>query len=269
VSRLLHLPRLLPLLGGLLLAAAAHGEPTPVEVRVLSEGAKLMGDGTGGARVTLIDVERGTVLATGVTRGGTGDTEAIMRGSGRRPALTGPDAAVFRTELDLAAPLRLRAEVEGPLGLPHVGARVTAERWVLPGLGTGPGNGWVLELPGLAVSILAPAPGSPPAVPAGGTIEVVAEVMMLCGCPLTPGGLWDANQHRVEVLAEAPDGGRIVRAPLAYADTANRFAGRLPLDATGPWALTVTAFDTRNGTTGLARGVVVVGGGGGGSGPLP
>jgi len=236
-----------------------HAESTTIEVRVLSEGAKFMGDHSGGARVTLIDAERGTVLASGVTRGGTGDTPRIMQATGRSPALVTPDTALFSTVLDLTAPLRVRAEVEGPLGLPHVQARVSAERWILPGRGTGPGNGWVLELPGMAVSILQPAAQlrlSP--VAAGEGITVVAQVMMLCGCPLTPGGLWDANHQRVEVVAAPPGGGAAVTATLAYAGEPNHFATQLRLAAAGRWTLTVTAFDTRTGTTGLARSEILV-----------
>ncbi|HAZ59957.1 MAG TPA: hypothetical protein DCY89_00125 [Gammaproteobacteria bacterium] len=250
----------LALAGAVLCADAAQSEPTTIEVRVLSEGAKFMGDRTGGARVTLVDVAQGTVLATGVTAGGTGDTERIMQASGRSPQLVTPETAVFRTVLDLTAPRRVRAEVEGPLGLPHVAARVTAERWILPGLGTGPGNGWVLELPGMAVTIIHPAPGTHLPLPAGEGIEVVAEVMMLCGCPLSPGGLWDANQQRVEVSAEAPEGGPALRATLGYAGEPNRFSTRLPLAGAGRWSLTVTAFDMRTGTTGLTRGEVLIGG---------
>lgn len=237
-----------------------HAQDTPIEVRVLSEGAKFIGDGTGGARVTLIDAERGTVLATGITRGGTGDTQRIMHASGRSPPLTTADTASFRAVLDLDAPRRVRAEVEGPLGLPHVQARVSAERWILPGHGTGPGNGWVLELPGLAVSVLQPAREArlPRAVATGEGIEVVAQVMMLCGCPLTPGGLWDANHHRVEVIAQPRGGGAAVGTPLVYAGEPNHFKARLRLAEPGHFTLTVTAFDTRTGATGLARGEVHV-----------
>jgi hypothetical protein len=244
------------------IAVDAQAEPTPIEVRVLSQGAKFIGDGTGGARVTLIDVARGIVLASGITRGGTGDTARIMEACGRTPLLHTPDAAVFRGEIELLEPTLVRAEVEGPLGRPHVQARASAERWLLPGLGTGAkgSDGWVLELPGVAVSILEPTAQAVLSITDdnGLDLTVLAEVMMLCGCPVTEGGLWDAAEQRVEVRAHGPAGRRVGPVPLMHTGQPSGFRGSLRLPVEGRWLITLSAWNVRTGATGVHQREVTV-----------
>ena len=70
---------IIPLVTLLAISAPAYAEPTPVTVRVISQDAKFVGDGMGGARVTLRDARTGRVMANGVTKGGTGDTDQIMK----------------------------------------------------------------------------------------------------------------------------------------------------------------------------------------------
>ena len=69
------MPRLVNVLAGFASAlfvatAPAIAEPTQVTVRVISRDAKFVGDGTGGARVTLRAAASGRVLASGTTTGG-------------------------------------------------------------------------------------------------------------------------------------------------------------------------------------------------------
>jgi hypothetical protein len=71
----------------LLMVAPAAAEPTQIVVRVISQDGKFVGDHTGGASITLREVKSGRVLARGVTRGGTGDTERIMEASRRSPSI--------------------------------------------------------------------------------------------------------------------------------------------------------------------------------------
>jgi len=59
----------------------AWAEPTDIVVRVLSKDAKFIGTSMGGMQVTLRDAHTGEILATGLTRGGTGDTKRLMHES--------------------------------------------------------------------------------------------------------------------------------------------------------------------------------------------
>ena len=56
------------------------------------------------------------------------------------------------------------------------------------------------------------------------TWEITVTVRMMCGCPLQPGGLWDAD--RVAVNAFVYDGDHLVReVGLRYAGVPNTFSG--------------------------------------------
>lgn len=146
------------LFAGLLLAAApAAAEETPVTVRVLSADAKFVGTSMGGARVTLRDTATGELLAQGITRGSTGDTERLMATPRERDTrLATPGAALFETVLDLDRPTLLEITVHGPLAQRQSAVSASTTQWVVPGKGLDGGDGVVLELSGFAVDVLAP-----------------------------------------------------------------------------------------------------------------
>lgn len=230
-------------------AAAALAEPTDITVRVLARDAKFIGSSMGGARVTVSDAETGEVLAEGLTEGGTGDTSRIMKEPrGRGATLSTEGAAAFRATVDLDRPRRLQVAAEGPAEFPGSANRVTATQWVLPGRHLTGGDGWVLEMPGLVVN-LHDLPGS---VTVGEAVDLRATVEMMCGCPLTPGGMWDADEFvvRAEAVLHRETG---AATDLAYAGEASEFAGRLALDEPGNWRLIVWAYQERTGNTGVAE----------------
>ncbi|MFP3943532.1 MAG: hypothetical protein ACLFWF_06550 [Alphaproteobacteria bacterium] len=254
---------ILSLAGALMLslaAAPAGGEPTPLTVRVLSKDGKFVGSSMGGVRITVRDAHTGEILAQGVTKGGTGDTGRIMHeGRGQRALLADESAAAFKTRLDLDEPRRIEVEAYGPLAQPQAAHRVSATQWVIPGKGVAGGDGWVLELPGFVVDVL-----GPPAhvrLPAGTeAVPLSANVTMMCGCPLTPGGLWDADKTEVTALVRHGDGesGEAERVSLDYAGKASQFAGEIPVKDPGLYRVTVYAYDERTGNTGLDRTTFIV-----------
>ena len=75
---------------------------------------------------------------------------------------------------------------------------------------------------------------------------------MMCGCPIQPGGLWDAKRYEVKALLKR-DGAAIGGIDLAYAGETSRFAARLPLNTPGVYEALVYAYDPANGNTGLDR----------------
>ena len=80
---------------------------TRVMVRAIAKDAKVIGDGVGGAVIRIRDVETGQLLAEGVQKGGTGNTQAIMmdaRSRGLTAFGADPKAAGFLAELSLSEP---------------------------------------------------------------------------------------------------------------------------------------------------------------------
>lgn len=240
------------LAGVLFFAAAAAAEPTRIAVRVLSRDAKFVGSSMGGVLVTLRDAQSGELLASGTTTGSTGDTALTMHAhGGRRAVLADENAAVWRTTLDLSQPRQIEVSASGPQGQVQAGNRVSATQWVVPGRHLDGGNGWLLELPGFAVDILAP----PAHVKLRGAVTEVAvraNVTMMCGCPIEPGGLWDADAYEVRALVRR-DGELVGEHPLSYAGETSQFAADIPVDLPGLYDVTVFAYDPANGNTGLDR----------------
>ena len=226
-------------------------------VRVLSRDAKFVGSAMGGMQVSLRDGLSGELLAQGTTRGSTGDTDRTMhQAGGRRARLVEHDAAAWETTLDLDEPRLLEVSAVGPLGQMQAAQRVSASQWVIPGRHLDGGDGWVLELPGFAVDILEP----PAHIKLSGAVTDVtvrANVVLMCGCPVEPGGLWDADEYEVRAWI-VRDGERLGERPLAYAGQTSQFAATLPIDLPGLYEITVYAYHAATGNTGLDRTTFVV-----------
>lgn len=234
----------------LLATSVASAEPTDITVRVLSKDAKFVGSSMGGARVVLRDADTGKILAEGVTEGGTGDTDLIMHTDrGRRTTLSTEDAAKFTATIDIDEPRLIEVEVFGPLAQRQSANRVTATQWVVPGEDITGGDGWLIELPGYVVDVLAP-PSHLKLPPEMRKVELRANVSLMCGCPITPGGLWDSRELTVKALVTR-DGEKLPPIDLAYAGAPSQFAGSVTVDAPGLYEVTVYAHNPRSGNTGL------------------
>lgn len=235
----------------LLLAAPAAAVPTEIHVRLLSQGAKFVGTSMGGVEVIVRDVHTGETLAGGLVQGSTGDTQRIMGGAPRGAPLSTPDSAVWKGVIDLPVPRLIEVVARGPMAQPQAIVSVSSQRWVLPGRGVTTGDGWLMELPGLVVDAVEPAAHEQ--LPKGATSRRLAvNVAMMCGCPITPGGMWDANGFDVRATVRAP-GGAVSEVKLDYGGRTGLFAADLPLGAAGPYVVTVTAYDTKTGASGVDR----------------
>lgn len=138
-----------------MLAMTVSATPTQITVRAISRDAKVIGDGVGGARITIRDVATGRVLASGVQRGGSGETKRIMQEPRTRGSVVygTENAASFRATLDLDRPTRVEITAEGPLGYPQAMQRVSTTMLLLPGQHI-EGEGVLLEIPGYIVDVL-------------------------------------------------------------------------------------------------------------------
>ena len=239
------------------LGVEALAVDTNIDVRVLSKGAKFIGTGVAGAEITIRDAETNELLARGKAVGNSGDDRRIMVESWPRHApLSTPTSAVFRATLDIDEPRQVVVAARGPLSQPQSIAVATVTQWMVPGKHVTGGDGLTLELPGFSVDIL-----YPPArqrVPAEQKrIELRANVMMMCGCPIEPDGFWDANAFEVVALIHQHDR-RVGEITFSYAGEIGQFTGVFPIPGPGPYDITVYAFDPRNGNTGVDRTTIVV-----------
>lgn len=230
------------------LSLRAQSEPTRVLVRAVSHDAKVIGSNVGGARITIHDVASGEVLASGVQKGSTGDTRTIVVEPRARGATVFDveGTAGYTADLSLEAPTRVEITAEGPLGTPHAAQRAVKTVLLVPGVDV-VGEGVILELNGFTVVIESPTERAA----FDGTIPVRARVTMLCGCPIEPGGLWDADRIRV-VARIVRDGEVVAEAPLPYAGETSTFAGSVP-SADGAAELQVLAIDPARANFGIAR----------------
>lgn len=238
--------RLIALIPVLFAPVPAWAEPTPVKVHAISQDAKFIGNSMGGVEVVLRDSKTGKILAKGLTSGGTGDTKKVMEPVGRSPILTTPEAAHYSTTLDILVPTLVRVELRGPLGRPLTMQRATSERWLVPGISAAAGDGWVVELPGLAIEV-----DGASSLIAGQAATLTAKVALMCGCPITPGGLWDAADY--EVVAELRRKGQPpLRMPLPFSAGPGQFSGVVTPGFSGKGELWIVARNKRTGNTGVA-----------------
>ena len=152
-----------------------------------------------------------------------------MPGSPRGTPMADDKSAKFDATIDISEPREVRVLVMGPMKPSNVAVSMVETRWLIPGQPV-VGDGWVVELPGLALT----------ARREGG--QVVADVSMLCGCPIAPGTLWDEKRFELKAWVNG------AAVPLKWAGQTGRFAAAVPAGAV--W---VTAVDTLSGATSAAK----------------
>ena len=87
--------------------------------------------------------------------------------------------------------------------------------------------------------------------PSSGTskLTITAHVTMMCGCPIEPGGLWDANKYQVAVWLKQ-EGEAVSEFPLRFAGKTSEFVGTTELAKSGSYHAVVYAYNPDNGNTG-------------------
>jgi hypothetical protein len=126
---------------------------------------------------------------------------------------------------------------------------VSSQQWVVPGKPVNAGDAWLLELPGFAIDFAEPVPAS---VKLAGVqkIPLHARITMQCGCPITPGGLWDAD--KIEVAAIVRRGGKVYPAArLTYAGKPSSFTGEIEIAEPGDYTVDLYAYAPWDGNTGV------------------
>ena len=252
----LSLGLVLSAFAGAAATTSALAVETEIVIRVLAKDAKFIGSSMGGVAITLRDAHSGEILAEGATRGSTGDTRRLIQAPRLRDSVLSTDgSALFSAVLDLDRPRLIEVEARGPLSQLQSAVTITSQQWVLPGKPINQGDGWLLEMPGLAVDALAPANH---AFLGSGPREVVlrANVTMMCGCGVSPGGFWDADDMEIGALIER-DGVVVGEAALAYAGETSQFEATIEVEP-GVYVATLYAYQPSTGNTGLDKTTFIV-----------
>ena len=242
----------------LMFTGTGIAKDTRVVVHVLAHDAKFIGTSMGGARITITDVATGTVLARGITRGGTGNTTVIMKTPHARTSrLADEKTARFETVLDIEKPTLVNITAEGPLARPQSITSASRQLWLLPGKDIS-GDGVILRLSGFALEIVAP--HSLQRISLGktaGEISVRIHLVMMCGCPTAPGGLWDSSNY--EIMAYVRQGGETVAEfPLEFTGETSFFSGSFKPEKPGRYEILVTVYDPNTGNTGVDSRLIFV-----------
>jgi hypothetical protein len=237
-------------------ATSAQAISTQIIVHVKAKDAQFIGTSMGGVLITIKNAQTGELLAKGKTSGGTGSTDRIMTTLSHGVPMSNENAAKFTATLDIDEPVLVEVAAQGPLKPQQAANRVSVTQWVVPGKNITGGDAWLIEIPGFAVEVQAPTAnivlaGAPYAV------KIKAHVTMMCGCPITPGGLWDANKIEVAALL-IRNGKHIGVLPLSYDGNPSRFSGTWTVKEPGTYQATVYAYDASNGNTGLDSATFVV-----------
>ena len=231
----------------------AQGEATTIVVRAKSKDAKFIGSSMGGAYIVIKHAETGQILASGKTEGATGDTERLMNTPHERHMqLSTPGAAKFETTLQLEEPVFVTVEATAPYAQAQSQVTSTTQLWLIPGKNI-TGDGILLEIPGFAVDVLAPQAHERTT---SGEIPIRANLVMMCGCPTSPGGLWDSNEYEIPALVKK-DGEQIESVPLSYAGKTSTFQGVFNPTESGAYEITVYAYHPVTGNTGLDKTTVI------------
>ena len=225
---------------------------TQITVRVIAKDGKFLGDDIGGSLITIRNVQTGELLAKGYTRGGSGNTTEIMQTARlwSQPIPT-DEASDFTARLDLDEPCLIEVTAYGPLGGLQSAHKVSATQWVIPGKEITGGDGLLLVMPGLLVQVVEPITHMNLAsLPA--QINFAANVTMMCGCPISPGGVWDSKDF--EVGAQIRKDGRLIdEVKLTYAGQTSQFKGSYTVKRKGYYEADVYAYQPGTGNTGTGR----------------
>ena len=228
---------------------------TDIVVRAKARDGKFIGSSIGGALIRIREADSGRILAEGLTEGGTGNTDLIMKTPKTRYGSITEGSAAFKASLMLDTPVFLTVEVLTPYILKQARVLAQTQTWLVPGKPIA-GDGLIVEVPGLIVNLQSP--GTHLYTPLSQSpYEIKANVVLMCGCIVTAGGLWDGNTLDVAAIVRK-DGQPYQTIPLRMQETMNTFRAMLPADGPGNYQITVYAYDPKTGNTGVDQTSFVV-----------
>jgi hypothetical protein len=231
----------------------AFATETKLMVRAKAKDAKFVGSSLGGAHVIVRNTLNGEILAEGNTVGSTGNTNIIMKSAhDRYTQLSDDKTAGFLAVVDIDVPTFVRVEVLSPINKKNAQVHASTELWLIPGKDI-LGDGVVVEIPGFVIDILKPNTHQYIAlksVPKSG-LQIEANIVMMCGCPIQKDGIWDSNLMEVKAMVHK-DGEPFAEISLNN-PIQNTFEGRLEIAEAGYYQITVYAYNSKTGNTGVEK----------------
>lgn len=220
-------------------------ETTEVVVRAIAKDAKFIGTSMGGVMVTITNAETGEVLAKGLTEGSTGDTEILVKSPKKRyEKLSTEGSAKFTAHLKIDEPIFVTISTASIFRI-NQEVTSTTQVWVIPGMDI-TGDGVVLELPGFVIDVVDIQP-----LTDGRGAKFQVKIIMMCGCPTEPGGLWDSSKFEMKALIK--NNGEVVKTiPLIFTGTTNIYEGQFKVEQPGSYKIMAIVFDPRTENSGLA-----------------
>ncbi|PRD53870.1 hypothetical protein [Sphingobacterium gobiense] len=235
------------------IAVHISAQETRINIRAKAKDAKFIGSSLGGAHIIVRNKVNGQILAEGKTEGSTGDTKLIMDQLLQRgESIATPETAKFQAVLDIDEPTFVEIEVLSPINLKTSQVRATTELWVIPGKHI-LNDGIVLEIPGLIIDVLEPRTHAYISLNslASQSLPIQVNVVMMCGCSVESGGLWDADKMEIKAMVKH-NGKRMDDVTLKFASR-NLFEGRIPVTDTGNYEVIVYGYEEHTGNTGLDK----------------
>jgi len=229
----------------------AGAVPTKLVVRVRGKDAKFIGTNIGGALVIIKNSQTGEVLISGYTEGNSGNTKLLMETAHKRgDRLTDEKTAKFEASLDIKNPVLVDIIVKAPAHL-NAGISGSIQAWLIPGKDID-GEGLVIELPGLILDVLNPGLHQILPYQEGKPTEVNLKISltMLCGCTISKGGTWNADQIEVVGILQK-DGKFVEEKKLSLTKQDNIFDVGFTVNGKGSYGFTVYAYDTVTKNTGV------------------
>ncbi|HET8810747.1 MAG TPA: hypothetical protein VFM65_10860 [Flavobacteriaceae bacterium] len=222
-------------------------EETSIMIRAKAKDAKFIGSSMGGAKIIVRNALTGEILDQGITEGSTGNTQKIFSTDKQRyEPISTENSAGFLAKLKLDKPVLVNIEANAPMNQTGSAITTTTQLWVIPGKDI-LGDGIILEIPGFVVDILSPLVHSK----ISGNLKIKARIVMMCGCPITKGGRWDANQY--EVLALIKSQGKLIqKINMEVKEKPSVFYGETTLES-GNYEMILYAFDPKTGNSGVDK----------------
>ena len=234
-----------------LINLSAFATDTKIIVRAKAKDAKFIGSSLGGAEVIIKNKMTNAILAQGKTEGSTGSTDLIMKTPYTRGMrITDDKTAKFLATIDINEPVFITIEVYSTIADENARVSASTDMWLIPGKDV-LGEGVVLEIPGFLVDIQSPDSTKNMSLKSikAEPLKLKAKVVMMCGCPINEGGMWNSEQIEVKAIVKLKNE-IMSEVPLDFVTT-NIFEGDLKLEKTGDYEVIIYAYDSVTGNTGV------------------
>ena len=229
----------------MMISLSAIAAETQIMVRAKAVDSKFIGTSVGGIRTIVEDAETGEILDEGWINGGTGDTALLMENPLKRGVpQTDDKTAGFLAKVDIDAPRLLRFKLIGPYGYQQAYQEASVTSWVVPEKDI-LGDGIIITLTGFIVDAWT-------RVLEGGQVDIYTKASLLCGCPITKDGLWQADNYEAKAIIMRDDKS-IDEVTLSFTGPAGMFSGKTTITEPGHYKAVVYLYDAKTGNVGVDR----------------